>query len=118
MEQQGITAFNQPASIVAQARQQMNNNAPVLNQVSQDSPLFNPSLQTPPQQPMPEKSPMARFSQGLMPQQPQVAPTAQPTTPQGSQKAPQNPLHQRADLIVRALTNHLAALDKMIGGHI
>ena len=110
MEQQGITAYNPPATMVAQTRQQMNNNAPVLNQVSQDSPLFNPSLQTPPQAPMPERSPMDKFKQGLM-QNPTMG---QPNTPQAPTK---NPLESRRDLIVKALTNHLAALDKMLGGN-
>lgn len=100
------TAFAPPSTIVGQTNAQINAGQPALNQVSAQSPNFNPSLQAPPNATMPDKSPMARFSQGLAGPQPQQQPT----------KPPQNPLHARADLIVKALTNHLAALDKMLGG--
>lgn len=111
MNPTGADSFYKPDTIVAQTRQAMNENQPVLTQVSQDSPLFQPSLQTPPESPMPNRSPMQGFTQGLMQKPPMGLPTLQ-----GQQKPTQNPLHQRADLIVKALTSHLAQLDKILGG--
>lgn len=103
------TSFAPPVSILGQTNSAINAGNPAMDQVSAQAPTFNPNLQAPPNQPMPDKSPMSQFAQGL----------AQPQNLQGQlkpQKPPQSPLEMRRDLIVKALTSHLAALDKLFGG--
>ena len=87
------------ASNVTQAMPQPGGSNVLTQQVSPASAIFNPGIQVPPQPQMPEKSPMSNFAQGL---------AGQP-----AQKPPVDPLHARADTIIRALTAHLATLDKL-----
>lgn len=105
-----------------------------LNQVQQGSPNFDPSLQTPPNAPMPQKSPvsMMRLSNAAnqrgvdLSQHPQMmgaqapAPAAQPQQPQMTlpvqdqnpeQSGTQVPLSE-AELILKAMDSRLKHLSK------
>lgn len=97
------------AQNVTQAIPQPGGSNVLTQQVSPSAATFNPNNQMPQNPQMPQGSPMQQFTQGI----------AQPQGQQGQPKPPkppQNPMQVRADLIVKALTSHLASLDKVLGG--
>lgn len=111
MEGQQPTNFGSPVGVPGQVNRMINQGTPAMDQRTTNAPGFNPSLIPPANSPMPNKSPMANFSQGLAGQ----AQPPQAAQPQ-QQKSLPDKLHSRADLITKALTNHLQALDKLLLG--
>lgn len=112
--------FGQPLGIPGQVNRMMNQGIPAMDQQTTNSPGFNPGMIPPANTPMPQRSPMAQFTQGLAqqpsPAQPQAPQPGQPNQAGSPAPAPgMNPLELRRDLIIRALTNHLASLDKIMG---
>ncbi|MBU6501185.1 MAG: hypothetical protein KGI72_05160 [Patescibacteria group bacterium] len=93
---------------VAQGMMQPGGSNVLTQQQSPSAPGFNENTTIPPQPPMPNQSPMNNFAQGLVNR-------GQPGQSAQGAKPPKNPLHARAELIVKALTAHLALLDKLMG---
>lgn len=114
-----------PVSLVGQLNRSMNAGNPVLDQVSNSAPTFDPSSQPPAQAPMPDKSPMSAMHPALesafkrrglsvpaqlqQSQAPQLQAASQPT---------QNPTE--AELIVKAIDRLAGTFAKrleMLSGH-
>lgn len=108
------TPFSNIGPVPGQLNRMIGNGTPTLAQQTSGSPNFQPSLIPSAQTPMPDKSPMSNFAKGLM-GQPGIQPQGMT---QGLTQAPKKPademMRNRQDLIIKALTSHLANIDKLM----